>query len=333
MLLFDQPAWLLLIAALPVGLYFFHGRKRRGGLLLWSYKLWQIKTYKVKLHLPRLLSAFSYIAFWLAFVLLVFVLANPVLTKTKRIYLNQGAAVMIVMDESPSMAALDAANMSRFDRAKRAIERFINSRENDVVGFITFGKEAAVRSPLTMDYDFFMSAVRNAKIMELGDGTSIGMGLALAALHLSQSSAASKNIILITDGANNSGEIHPEAALDILMSLGIKTFVAGLGHAGQTKISFEHPSTQEHITGRINDAYDETLLRHIAAQTGGLFFRAETFAMFDTVFQALDAQESGESRVKLAPYSRSFRSTLLIAAGGLVCLFLFIRAFGLKEIL
>jgi Ca-activated chloride channel family protein len=334
MLLLNQPQYLLLLLFYPLLIYLFHFRKSRGGRLIWSFKLWQQQTYLIGPRWPHIITFLSHAIFWLAATGFIIAMADPQITSTEKIYISKGSATMIVLDESPSMAARDFGAESRFESAQAAVKRFIESRENDEIGLTTFSKEAALRVPLTQDYPFLIESLERVRLMELGDGTSIGMGLAMAALHLSESSAASKNIILITDGANNAGEIHPEAAIEILASLGINTFVIGLGRPGIKNINFIDPHTGLVIDAEIDDdSYDEELLQKIAADTRGLFFRAETFTTFESAFEALDAQDTNDRRFRLSPVSTSYRSETLLAAFILALTAIFIRTFILREVI
>ncbi|MGL4524384.1 MAG: VWA domain-containing protein [Spirochaetia bacterium] len=240
---------------------------------------------------------------------------------------------MIVLDVSPSMAAKDMGNDRRFNLAQAAIMRFIRARENDMLGIISFGKDAAIRSPLTKDYQFLEKVIEQVKILEHGDGTSIGTALALAALHLKEVRAQEKNVILITDGDNNSGEIHPDAAIAILRELGVKVFVIGLGRQGNNNVVVENPYTNEVLQGFVRNAYNEELLEKIAYRTGGQFFKAETIVTFESLFQIIDSQNSGERRFKLMPvvqeHSDFLYSFLLI----IFAIQLFVRFVILREAL
>ncbi|MCL2519641.1 MAG: VWA domain-containing protein [Spirochaetaceae bacterium] len=333
MLLLNELSYLVILLSFPVLIYLFHFRKKRGGRLLWSFKLWRLKPYRLKPVAAIFLSKLSYLLFWLAAFLLVISLSGPESTTTERLYFNRGAAIMLVLDESPSMAARDIGGESRFELAKDAIRRFISSRENDEIGLISFGREAALRVPLTLDYNFLLTSLDAVRIMELGDGTNIGMALALAALHLSHIEGRNRVVILVTDGDNNAGEIHPLTAIDILNSLGVTAFTIGVGRPGVVNVSFIHPQTGVLIDGIINDAsYDEELLRRIAEQTGGLFFRAESFWGFDSAFQAVNNLERSDTRFRLITLSTAYNRQFLLVAFILALISLAIRALILREV-
>lgn len=333
MITFEQPLWLLLF--IPLIWLFLSSpfRKKNAWGLLWSFKIWKHKSYNPGPTWPMIFVFLSNLSFYLIVILLVFILCKPQHILKEKSYLTDGAAIMIVLDVSPSMAARDMEAETRFQLAQNAINRFISSRENDMLGLITFGKEAAIRSPLTKDYQFLKNTVNQTRILEHGDGTSIGTALALAALHLKQTQAKQKNIILITDGDNNSGEIHPDAAIDILRTLRIKAFVIGLGRPGNNNVIVENPYTNEKYQGFIRNAYNEDLLQRIAYQTNGQFFRAETIVTFESLFQIIDSQGTSERRFKLVPVVKEHSDLLFYVV--LICyaMHLFVRFVILREAL
>jgi Ca-activated chloride channel family protein len=332
MFLLNSPLWLLLLILIPFIVYLTHFRVRRGGRVLLSFKLWQQKGYTIGSPFWRILSGISYILFWITVFLLILMLANPGVAQRENIYLNQGTAVMIVLDVSPSMAARDFNNDARFTIARRAINRFINSRDNNPVGLVTFGKEAAIRIPLSTNYPFFIDTLERVQLLELGDGTNIGMGLALAAMHLHDSGASRKSIILITDGDDNSNEFHPDNAIELLQSLDIPVFVVGIGSNETHKISIQHPVTGMMLTGTVSEAYNETLLSAIAQQTNGEFLKADTELVFDNLFHIIDSRDIKESLIKLNVTVRSSRFDLLNWAIYSFIAFCFIRFIMLKEV-
>lgn len=334
MLSFANPSYLILLLIIPFLGYYLHFAKRRGGRLMVSFKIWKEKVYSLDPWLPTIIAFIASILFWSGFTFLILSLADPNITKTKKIYLNKGAATIIILDESPSMAARDFGKETRFNSAKIAIERFIKERENDEIGLVTFSKEAVLRVPLTNDYKYLLNVLNKVGIMEMGNGTSVGIGLAMAALHLSKSDSINKNIILITDGANNSGEIHPLSAVEILKNMQIKVFTVGIGKKGIKQVSFVDPISKKNIQTEINDeSYDEKLLRNISSETDGMFFKAETFASFESAFKALDIRENSERNFKLNTNSKSYRYFMLYLAIITLYLSFFIRTFILKEAL
>ena len=160
-----------------MGVYFRHFWPQRGGKLPFAYRVWNARGFVPSFFARRALFALAILSFWSAVVALIFALGGPAEVTRERVFLNRGIDMMIVLDESPSMAARDFAPVNRFESARDTIRRFIEERENDPIGLVSFSAEAALRVPPTTDYAKLAEALENLRIMELGDGTAIGMGL------------------------------------------------------------------------------------------------------------------------------------------------------------
>ena len=295
----EQPGYLLLLFLLPLGIYFRHFRNRRGSRLPFSFSLWR----GAKVTVPNRFMRFALFAgaavFWAGVVLFVIALAGPGRSIRERLYLNRGFDIMIVLDESPSMSAQDFQPDNRFETAKAVIRDFLSQRVNDAVGLVSFSTEAALRVPPTFDRGAFLSRLESLSIMSLGEGTAIGMGIAVAALHLERSSAEGGIIVLLTDGENNTGEIQPESAAAIAANLGIRIYVIGIGSQGEVTIELKDPETGTVTKGRWNSRFDEALLARIAQSAGGRYFSAKSPGALAAVFRTIDSIETGEKRSKI----------------------------------
>jgi Ca-activated chloride channel family protein len=169
--------------------------------------------------------------------------------------------------------------------------------------------------------------------MSLGKGTAIGMGLAVAALHLKGSSAQEKIVILLTDGENNAGEITPESAAEIAGSLGIKIYAIGVGGEGDVPGEYRDPETGKTFRGIFSGTYDEELLRKIAETTGGRYYSASTPGALETVFRSIDSLEVTEKRIKVKIETiPAYRIFLLLGALSIL-LYLIVRKALLREVL
>jgi Ca-activated chloride channel family protein len=164
---------------------------------------------------------------------------------------------------------------------------------------VSFSREAALRVPPTFDKNTFLERLESLQIMSLGDGTAIGMGVAVAALHLDKSSADQGIIVLLTDGENNAGEIQPESAAEIAASLGIKIYVIGIGTQGEVPIEYTEPETGILKKGMFNSRFNEQLLADIAESANGRYFSAKSPGALTSVFRTIDTIESGEKRLKI----------------------------------
>ena len=329
----ESPAFLFLLGLVPLGIYLRHIRPKRGGRIRFSFSLWKGERFSPPQRLLPVALLFSSFCFWTGCVLLIVSLTGPAIAIREKVYLTRGMDIMIVLDESPSMSAQDFLPGNRFESAKEVIKQFIAGRENDAIGLVSFSREAAVRVPPTIDHGALGKGLEELKIMSLGDGTAIGMGLAIAALHLEHSSAVGKVIVLLTDGENNAGEILPESAAEIASQLGIKIYVIGIGSQGEVPIEYTDPETGTVKKGMFQSRFDETLLRGIAEEAGGRYFSAKSPGALNAVFRTIDSVESIEKRVKTRIRSNpQHRILILIAFSCILFDFLLRRGF-LREIL
>ncbi len=168
----------------------------------------------------------------LVLLLLIISLARPRIAHKKQQITGKGIDIMLAIDVSGSMKAVDFKPTNRLEAAKKVAIDFIEKRRNDRIGLIVFSENAYTQCPLTLDYNILMSIMQNVKINEEASGTAIGMGLATAVARLKDSEAKSKVIILITDGRNNSGEIEPFDAAGLASAFEVKVYPVGVGRKG-----------------------------------------------------------------------------------------------------
>jgi Ca-activated chloride channel family protein len=208
----------------------------------------------------------------------------------------EGIDIMLLLDVSKSMSTEDF-EPTRLDAAKAVIKQFVEGRRNDRIGAVIFGVESFNLCPLTLDYGVlkqFLERVRDGIIDS--SRTAIGMGLAAAVQQLNDSKAKSKVIILLTDGANNSGEIDPFTAADMAKALGIKVYTIGIGRVGELTVM--GPFGPQ----RVRSDYDEGTLREIAKRTGGQFFHADNERKLADIYRQIDRMEKSEIKTKEYQY-------------------------------
>jgi len=223
--------------------------------------------------------------------LLFFTAAAPVTKKTETVWLNRGADIIFVLDVSPSMAALDMDGKNRYTTAKNLITEFTNKRLSDNVGLVAVGTEAVLLLPPTTDREALFQRMDRLLIGEMGEDTALGMGLAVAAYHLEKSNAKRKIAVLITDGENNAGAIHPETAASMLREMNISLWVIGIGSAGKVPIDYLDPFTKVRNAGLFDSRFDVESLRRLSAAGGGTFIYAPTANSFAAAFTKLDEGE------------------------------------------
>ena len=223
--------------------------------------------------------------------LLLTAAAGPCLVFSETIWLSRGADIIFVMDISPSMSGIDMNGRNRFEAARTLLEDFAERRPQDAIGLIAVGEDAALMVPLTTDRASLYSRLDTLAIGELGDGTAIGTGLALAGFHIGKSQAPRRAVVLITDGENNAGSVHPEAAAGMLGDMGVSLWVIGVGSSGEIPLSYVDPVTRMRRTGTFESRYDPRALESIAARARGQWIHAPSAEAFSAAFSRLDQGE------------------------------------------
>ncbi|MCL2834415.1 MAG: VWA domain-containing protein [Treponema sp.] len=246
--------------------------------------------------------------------LLLVAAAGPHFSYTETIWLNRGADIIFVMDISPSMAALDMNGRSRFETARDLIRDFAVRRPSDSLGLAAVGEEAVLLVPLTTDRESFFTRLDSLFIGELGDGTALGMGLGIAAFHINKSNAPRKAVVLITDGENNAGAVHPETTAALLGEMGISFWVIGVGSSGEVPVNYLDPVTKMRRTGTFESHYDEQALENLAKKGNGTWISATSGDAFSSAFKQLDQAEMTVRKSGIIRHNEPFQF-YFIAAG------------------
>lgn len=219
-----------------------------------------------------------------AWVCLVIALARPQFGQGQQVLRGQGVDIVFAVDISGSMGEADFAPQNRLEAAKAAMLTFIQSREFDRLGLVVFARDAFQLIPPTLDYIALERALSNTQIatgIGLADGTAIGQGIASAANMLRSGTAASKVIILLTDGANNAGDIGPLTAAQAVAALGIRIYAVGM------VASPDELSTN-------TETVDEDVLRSVAAITQGQYFPAYDLEDLQEIYNRIDSLERSD---------------------------------------
>jgi Ca-activated chloride channel family protein len=230
---------------------------------------------------------------------------------------QEGIAIVIAIDISSSMLAEDFAPSNRLEVAKRDAVGFIRGREADRIGLVAFAGEALTQVPVTLDYAVVEQAVMDLRIGSLEDGTAIGSGLAIAVNRLRRTPNRSKVVLLLTDGENNKGLIDPRTAAATAAAYGVKVYTIGVGTIGEAPIPTGRGAggfRYEMLPVRI----DEPLLREIAQQTGGRYFRATDSEALSRIFHQIDQLEKTPIQItRYARYDEETRPLILLGLGAL----------------
>lgn len=227
----------------------------------------------------------------------------------------EGIDIMITLDISDSMLIEDMPPLNRLESAKESIKEFIKGRVSDRIGLILFMGESFTKTPLTLDYQMLMGEIDEIQPSRtIKMGTAIGVALANAVARLKESKAKSRIIVFLTDGENNSGTIDPETALDIAKNEGLKIYTIGIGKDGPTKLPVytidpfgRKIKTYQPFESTIN----EELLKKMASDTGGKYWRATTFSGMQDVFHEIDRLEKTSIEVnKFTRYTELYQEWL-----------------------
>ena len=176
----------------------------------------------------------------LTIALLILAMARPQTGRKQTQVRTEGIDIVLVLDTSGSMQALDLdadrpinRRRNRLQVAKEVVEEFVQGRTNDQVGLVVFGSEAFTQCPLTLDHGIVATFLEGIEIGMAGDATAIGSALGTAVKRLRDSQAESKVIILLTDGRSNAGALSPEKAAEIAETFDIKVYAIGAGTRGK----------------------------------------------------------------------------------------------------
>jgi Ca-activated chloride channel family protein len=155
------------------------------------------------------------------------------------------------------------------------------------------------------------------------------MGLAVAAYHLGRSTAPRRAAVLISDGENNAGAIHPETAAAMFKDTGISLWVIGIGSGGEVPIDYIDPFTRMRRTGLFDSRYDTEALKKISSSGGGSWIPAPSADTLTAAFAHIDDQEMVVRRSALVTRSQPCHQPVLIFALGMIAAAYSIRRFFL----
>ena len=279
--------------------------------------------------LVRFLKFLEYTGIFLLF----FCAAGPAVKTSETVWLNRGADIIFILDVSPSMAALDMDGKDRFSAGRTMLTEFAHKRPSDSIGLVAVGEDAALLLPPTADRDALYLRLEQLRIGELGDGTALGMGIAVAAYHLDKSNAKRKVAVLITDGENNAGAIHPETAAGLLREIGVSFWVIALGSAGEVPIDYTDPYTRIRRTGIFDSRYDIESLRRLSSSGNGTFAAAPSTEAFAAAFSQLDDSEITIQRSRVINRRSPISFQILLAAVIFILTAKVIRRFILRALI
>lgn len=286
---FGNPAFLFLLVLIPaLAAWYFYRRKRNNADLQVSStegfdrSFWNIRLFLI----PGV-----YVLRLLAIALLIVALARPQTSLSRQDISVEGIDLVIALDVSGSMMAMDF-KPDRLEASKDIAMEFIDGRPNDRIGLVIFSGETFTQCPLTTDHAVLKNLFRDIHSGMIDDGTALGDGLATAVNRLRGSKAISKVIILLTDGCHNMGALDPRSAAEIAKLYGIRIYTVGVGTIGQAPYPVQTPYGM--TTQMMPVKIDEPLLMECAKMTDGKYFRATNNAKLRSIYQEIDKLEKSK---------------------------------------
>lgn len=302
--------WLLLLVPLLAGYLWWMGNR--------LYPYLKISSIRGFVLAPDIVSR-SRVVLWVlrlaAISCIIIAMTRPrdveVSTKTRS---GLGVDIAMAIDLSGSMMAADL-KPNRLEALKKVAAQFVEGRAGDRIALVTYATEAFTQTPLTTDKRIIVQAINGLEQGLIGETTAIGMGLGTAINRLKDSEAKSKVIILLTDGVNNDGFVDPRTVASVAKKLGIKVYTIGIGTNGLA----DYPIGKDPRTGRIvyqkmPVEIDERLMKDIATETGGKYFRATDEDKLSAIYKEIDSLEKSKVEdIKYYNYAEMFRPWLLAA--------------------
>lgn len=247
----------------------------------------------------------------LALTMIVIAIARPRSSHEVEKVDTEGIDIVMAMDVSTSMLARDF-NPDRLEASKDIAIEFISQRPADRMGIVVFAGESYTQCPLTTDRATLINLMKDIQTDLIEDGTAIGNGLATAVSRMKDSDAKSRVVILLTDGVNNRGEITPQTAAEIAKTYGVRVYTIGVGANGTAPYPVMTPWGVDVRDMKVE--IDEQLLKDIAAQTGGKYFRATDNAKLMEIYAEINKMEKVRTTVDSFPvYKELFPKFALVA--------------------
>lgn len=253
---------------------------------------------------------------------LIIILARPQTRDSWNTTSTEGTDIMLALDISSSMLAMDFTP-NRLEAAKTVASEFVSGRESDNIGIVVFAGESLTGIPMTVDRSMLINYINSINMDMLPDGTAIGDGIATSLNRLKEGKAKSRSIILITDGSNNTGVVAPLTAAEVAKELGARIYTIGIGTNGVANCPVMTQYGQQ--IQQIPVVIDEATLSNIAETTGGKYFRATNEQVLRDVFSEIDSLE--KTRMDVRHFSHAEDNYMLFAwiLFGLVALELVLR--------
>jgi Ca-activated chloride channel family protein len=317
---FQDPLWLWALLAPPLVLAAAWLRERRGTRALAFPGVSRARITNPGLrarlrHLPVALAA-------LGLAVAVIAQARPQQGSSREDVTTQGVDIVIALDVSGSMRAEDFQPRNRLEVAKEVVGSFVKQRPTDRIGLVVFAGRSLTKAPPTTDTAVLLRQLEDVHLDMLPDGTAIGSGLATSLTRLRRSQAASRVIVLVTDGSNNAGEIDPATATSLAKAMEVRVYTILVGKGGEVPmpVQMRDPFTGSVVTRTVPAQVDvdPALMKRIADETGGESFVATDSASLRRIFERIDRLEKSEIKVRAYRRYRELYRPLLLASAVLL---------------
>ncbi len=290
---FEDPWFLLILLFIPIMIW----QERRTVTAIHYSSLTALGI--VRSHRSEVMAAIPSALRFIAITLFIIAFARPQEGHKKTEILSDGVDIVLALDTSGSMRALDFKkddeSVTRLTVVKDVVAEFVDGRETDRMGMVVFGGEAFTQCPLTLDHDILFSFLDKLKIGMAGDATAIGSAIGISVKRLKDLKSKSKVIILLTDGRNNAGKITPLQAAEMAKTFGIKIYTVGVGTRGKAPFMVDSIFGKRLIYQNVD--IDEETLTKISEMTDAKYFRATDLESLKGIYEQIDQLETSEVRV------------------------------------
>ncbi len=229
----------------------------------------------------------------ISLILLILALARPQWGDKKINVTTQGVNIILALDLSESMRALDFKKdneiVTRLEAVKIVVRDFIMKREGDRIGMVVFGSNAFTQLPLTRDYNTIAFILDRLKIGAAGPMTAIGDAIGISLKRLEDIKSKSNIIILITDGKSNSGELSWQDATKIAVQRKVKIYTIAVGTKGEAPFLVDGLFGKQYVYQKVD--VDLDALKTIAKQTQAGFFQAGDLASLGQIYDMINNLE------------------------------------------
>ncbi len=315
---FASPYAFLLFAAIPAAMIFRHRGQTHPAMSVPSLARVRKMPPSPFLLIHQAIPLLKYAALCL----MIIAMARPQFGTQKMNVLTEGVNIILALDLSGSMAALDFKRggkiVNRLEAVKGVVHDFISKRNGDRIGMVVFGTNAYTQLPLTRDYNTIASILERLQIGAAGENTAIGDAIGISLKRIEDIKSKSNIIILLTDGQSNAGELSPKAATEIAAQKKVKIYAVGVGTRGKAPFLINDPIFGQRYVYQEVDI-DEDALKEIADKTGGLYFRAENTEGLQKIYDTIDKLEKTEVKVKTFAEYNEFYIYFIIPAFVILC--------------